>query len=731
MKGDKLQKKVVDKIGRIFAMLFNRAIMYNMNHPYTNQSIGEFHKLISSELDKYSPIVIIMHQDSFFIEDEPLDPRVNTSKMLAHYKKAGINSLSFEKGLSQDTLEAFFEVFIDLTRFPNADIIKETLEKKGIRHAKVNHVFFKKVTADDEVLSRDDIRKMTEAQKLEKQKSLKKELLEMITGGLAMDDLGKSFSVTQLLSKPEQVSDYLFESEREAQQDPGGSSEGMFDQIHKIKNEVDKAAPDLKGAKLHELAASVMKMKEELLRGINEKKMAGAFFVNEEQIVNTANDITDKVILELVKDEYKQGATSISRLSQILRRLIPDTNELQRLLPKLKEVLLLEGMSLNDFLELTDMLEKELANAAVSQALKKSAEDIGVSGEELLREVTSNPSEAAELIYLASELRKETGDKKALTELLVGYIEKIGGNIAVDTAEHLGETGSDHLKSILSDVQSEIVDRLKSKDIETHVMSGVADRLNSRMDKFLEKLESNLSKRHSALGTWDHETTSLLRFFEENVSDTEELKSILKQLRDKYKDIKSAEIRFDIFKEDSAEESPEKTNGSVEPVKKEQALPKGVHNRKSTLYFIEKEILRSSRYQTPFSVVTMSILKAVPQKKFVAGTVTRDDITASVLENLVNMVRDTDLLGILDKKRIVTLMPMTDEDEAKLALRRLLRTIHSNMVKVNDVPLEVKFAGSVTSFEKNLTPSLKEYIKRVERDIYEMVQRLKNLQILT
>ena len=159
-------------------------------------------------------------------------------------------------------------------------------------------------------------------------------------------------------------------------------------------------------------------------------------------------------------------------------------------------------------------------------------------------------------------------------------------------------------------------------------------------------------------------------------------------------------------------------------------MPKGVHNRKSILYFIEREIARASRYKTPFSAVTFSILKAIPQKKFAAGTVMHDDITVSVLTELIQQVRDTDLIGILDKKKIVSLMPMTDAEEAKLAMRRLLKKIHSNLFKVNGVPIEVKFAGTVTNFNKQETADLKQFVGKAERDIFEVVQRLRNLQSL-
>lgn len=731
----KINKRSVDKLGRFFALLFNRAIMYGLNHPFSKQSLGDFFNTIKQELKKYSPIVLIMHQDAFFVEDEPLDSRINTSKMLNHFKKGGIQSVSFEDGLTKKELEQFLGVFTDLPHYPNAEVMKEYCEKERITKVKINHVFFKKVTADDEVLSRDEVKAVAEKKQEEKYKSLKKDLLDMISGGLALEDLGKSLPVTQLLEKPQAVSQYLNAPPDDTLRvDSQGSSSPagivMFENIQRIRSEVDKASDGINGAGLYDLALSVARMRDELIQGIVDRKNGGVVYDNEDQIMDEARSLTDKVLLDLVKDEYKQGATTVKRLAQVLRRLIPDNDDLQRLLPKLKEVLLLEGMPLSDFLLLTEEIEKEISSLSIAGSLKKSAEGIGVSGEELLNEITSNPAEAAELIYLAAELRKETGDKKALTEILVNYIERISGNSAVSEINRDEDAGTAHLKSILCNVEADILERLRAKNMDTGMIDDVAKNLNARMDRFMEKLEVDFAKRQSAFGTWDSETTSLMRLFEENLGGSEHVKTLLKAVRDKFMGNTNGDLRIEDIRFDLEETENKISETASEESSKKQSLPKGVHSRKSILYFIEKEIFRAKRYKTPFSLLTISIMKAVPQKKFAPGTVTREEITFMALEKIAQLIRDTDLVGLLDTQRIVSILPMTNEIDAKLALRRLLKNIHSTMIRVNDVPLDVRFAGAVTPFNTSSSISLKEFVRKAEHDIYEMVQRIKNLQTL-
>ena len=97
MSESKLPKKISEKIGRAFAIMYNRASMYKIDHQFTNQSIQEVYNVVTEGLDLISPVALILNREQFFIEEEPFDHRLNTSRMAAHFKKTGIQSISFEK----------------------------------------------------------------------------------------------------------------------------------------------------------------------------------------------------------------------------------------------------------------------------------------------------------------------------------------------------------------------------------------------------------------------------------------------------------------------------------------------------------------------------------------------------------------------------------------------------------------------------------------------------------
>ena len=134
MAEQKVSKHELARFGRSISLLFNRATMYQVDHPYVKQSIDEFFLLVEKLLSTSSPLVFILNQEKFFIDEEPLDPRIIVNRMVAHFKKAGIQSVSFEEGLGRNELRTFLEIFVSLSKYPNAEAMKKALEAKGIQH---------------------------------------------------------------------------------------------------------------------------------------------------------------------------------------------------------------------------------------------------------------------------------------------------------------------------------------------------------------------------------------------------------------------------------------------------------------------------------------------------------------------------------------------------------------------------------------------------------------------
>ena len=724
----KLPKEISYKIGRAFALLFNRSAMYNIDHPFTVQALSDFYDMTTHGLALFSPIALIMHQDQFFIEEEPLDHRINTSKMLTHFKKADIQSISFEKGMEKSELTNFAGVLNDIAQFANAEAMKAGCEELGIRNIKINHVFYKKVTADDEVVDRRIFEQISTASASGRIDHGTDEVLGMMAESVLMEELEKSLSLQSIIESPTGASQKMIEADRAAAAsgEPGAPASGdvIMAQLQRIREEIDRSSSGSDKPSLGELADAVFAMKKNLLDGLSARKAEGIVYQNERQILEETEALTDQVLIQLIREEYQQGKISVQRLAQILRRLVPEPGELQRLMPKIKTALLEEGMQLQEFLQLTRELKKELQSEDLVTALEKSADQLGISADVLIEEVNRDPKSAAELIYLASEIRRGSGDETVLSELLVDYIERVGSDIALDTAQKQGEEGDQHLRGLISKIESTLVDRLKNKNLSDEVLHKVAERLGERMEDCLEALKSRWTSRQKTLTpNGVKNPTSVPCGLAENDATGVELHTIMEQMRASTDEKEAAQGQIVVQGAPSEAETTDE-----EKAIKVTALPKGILSRNSILYILEKEIDRAIRYETPFSVLMLSIYKVTPAKPLPAGAIKRDDVMHFVLSNLVRVCRRSDIIGVLDRNKFLALMPMATEKTSRAAMRRILKGIHDVDYSIEETPVVIKLAGAVTKFDKDRSPTLNDFVKRAESDIYDMVNRLRNIQ---
>jgi hypothetical protein len=84
----------------------------------------------------------------------------------------------------------------------------------------------------------------------------------------------------------------------------------------------------------------------------------------------------------------------------------------------------------------------------------------------------------------------------------------------------------------------------------------------------------------------------------------------------------------------------------------------------------------------------------------------------------------------LTKKILVALLPMTEKENAKIAMRRILGSFNGGPITVSGLDLEFQIAGTVTSFNEDQTPDLKSFVKVVEHDHDEFIIRLQNIRDL-
>ena len=736
MKNSKFSKKISEKICRTFSLMFNRTSMYKLDHPFAIQSIDQAYKAIQVGLNEFSPVVLTFNRDQFFIEDEPFDHRLNTSRMAAHFKKIGIQSISFEKGVAKTEVVEFVKIFTDSKTFATAVSMKDALSMKRVTNLKINHFIYKKVTTDDEIISKDKLKEISTDPRDSSSKKMLGDVVNMMAESILMEEVEKSISLDALLADPAKLSkdmidkDFALANNNQSEMHNIGTH--IAEQLDLFKDEVQNITENANNLSLSKLADAVFDLKKQLIKGIESQKELGINYENELQIIDEANALTDQVLIQLLKDEYKKGDISIQRLAQIIGRLIPEPKELRRLIPKLRESLIEEGMPKSDFFQLLQEIENELQTENLVGYLEKGAEDIGITSEELINEFKNDPSSAAELIYLASKIRKGTGDEDVLTDLLVEYIERIGSKIVLDDVNPNEQKEGDDLKKIIADVESEIVKKLEKKGIEPDVLQAVQQRLIERMESsFNEIAENKEIRQDTSPQAGEIGKTTIFAMLEESVNEGEELHKILKQARSSIGERGIDENNFQqLYSEiQRLMELQEKSETKLENGEK-KALPNGILSYNQTLLFIEKEISRSLRYETPFSIITFSVQKIIPKQPIPSGSIKGHLVNNLIMAELVNILRDADLVGILTKKILTVLLPMTENQNAKIAMSRLLKGLQTKSFLISGYSFSVSFAGVVTSFDVDRTPDLISFMRIAENEHSDFLVRLKNIQDL-
>jgi hypothetical protein len=721
------KRQQIAKFGRAFALLFNRAFMYQANHPYIHEAVDSTYNMMEGLLKITSPLVFILNREQFFIDDEPLDQRLNVWRIVTHFKKTGLESISFYNGATKNELLHFLGIASSFDKYTNVEAMNKALFKQGINGIKINHVFYRKVTAEEEIISRKVLEDMTPNMFDGAEGKTKQMFLTSAVDGILIEEFSKTFNLENLLKNPAGLSKEMIaadlatdkQGDNEAQV-PGKS---LLQQLDVIDQEVKKKLSRDGEKDLAGLADALLDWRQRLAEGLGAQKALGIAYSNEERITEKANEITGKVYVELIKEEYKNGKIGIPRLAQILCRLIPETNELKRLLPMIKSTLLEEGMSQADFMNLVQELGKELKSDELAGTIAQGSEEIGIDSEKIMQEIKDNPVQTAELIYLASEIRNSGGDEKALTALLVDYMEKIGSKISNDLQLDKGEKGKVQLQQYMTKVKSTLIRHVSGLDLKDDILMRLEERVNQRMDELLDQTRKEWIRSHSGPSQQDPlMSLTVLEILERGVSENDDLQEILKVIRKKVESMEIDENDFSlIYKEIVHQEQLRKSR------KDKKGMPAGIMHTHELMILIDNEIARLLRYDLPFSALGFSLVKAKVKEKSQLVQINNQDIIDALLSNLAKFFRDSDVVGEVAKNQMIALLPMTDRMEAELALRRSMRALHLKPLIVHGIPIEIMVAGVVADIKFEDTTRALDFVEQLLMQLKNMATRIRNI----
>ncbi|MDY6903364.1 MAG: hypothetical protein SWH61_01650 [Thermodesulfobacteriota bacterium] len=745
------RKDAYAKIGRMVCMLLNRSMMYQANHPHIQETIESVHETLTQILPQVSTLALLLHQDQLYLDEEPVDPRVNTSRIIALFKKAGIQSVAFFENIPLTDLQVFVDIFVSTNQYPDCDAIITALNARGVAHLKINHVFFKKVTRDDEVIDRRVMQDSGSAAGDQGGQEARQQFMEMLMESFLTDETEKSLSMKSLMADPAGLSESMLDAENKgmaAVRDgafPGGTAAGpatgdpadsqadmapgtmLLYQVQALSDDIEDRMENDTQVNIMAVADAVFEMKRQLAMGIEAQKALNVAYANEEQILEKVNTLSDNVIIKLIKSEYQQGAISITRLAQILRRLVPSSDELKRLLPQIKRTLLAEGMPVAEYLQLVQQLGKELENEGLSQILHDAAESAGVDGEELLAEIRQKPEQAAELIAIAAEIRKGAGDENAFTEMLIDYVEQLGDALQAESAQSGGDsdgTGS-RARAVMDSLGAGLTARLKNMNFSDDVLAGMEQRINARMDDIFEKLSAGQGSPQRPAGPSITERT-LLQMMEHHAGTDKHLQSILRKVR---ADVEAGKIGENDFEGIYAAIMQQEERLRLQTEKKQ--MPAGVLKAAAFKFHLEKELLRAKRHQLHLSTLAFTIVDVRPRGKVPADKkIRKSELFEAAYRRLVEIARTSDIVGELKPDTMGVFLPMAAKPDARQALNRITKQLHDDPFEVDGIPLSVIIAGAVATFNPDERPNIEAFMKTMLYELEHVAVRVRNIHNL-
>lgn len=743
MTGQALSKEDYARINRVMFLLLNRAMMYKADHPHIKDAIGNLHRALTEMLADSGSLVLLLNRDQLFLDEEPVDPRINAGRIVALFKKNRVQSVSFDAGITVEELQALIDILTAPQTFSDCDKMAAELDFRGVRHVRINHVFYKKVTRDDEVVSRREARPTASPAPGGADPAVSQKFMKMVVESVLAEEAGKTLSLKNLLADPAGLSRTMLETENRTRQaaadaqeegDAVGEKTGeiaagaaLLYQIQALNDDVDRQMATGEPVNMMDVADAVCEMKRQLSIGIEAQKAVNQAYANEEQLLGQMSALTDNVVIKLIRSEYQQGKITTVRLAQILRRLIPEPGDLKRLLPKIKAALIFEGMSIADYLQLVRHLGRELENEGLSSLLMEAAESVGVEGEELIAEIRAHPERAAELMAIAAEIRKGTGDEKGFTEMLVGYVEELGARMHQEAAD-AGDAGEEgRARDAMAEVGSGLIAQLKSMNLKGEALLRLEERINARMGELFGKMAAGGAAFSPAASSPPPTEKTLLQMIEQSVRDNEQLKNALRIIRSRTDADKIDENSFEQIYAFFVEHEK-----ALRDQEARREVPPGVLKTSQFRFLLEKEILRAKRHDLPLSTLSFTIMNVrLNDPDAENRKIRKSEVFAEAYRKLISITRASDLIGELNSGAMSMILPMTDKAKALVALKRISKLMNDHLFEIGGIRLYVVLAGSVVAFLPEMKPNVELFMKSMAYELEHAVSKIKYVQSLT
>ena len=711
-----LSQRQAEIFGRQFNSAVTNSSAYGFDHPVSARAYETLLAGLAECLAVCDSVTLMLDRGSFFVEDFQVDAKFNANRLMILFRKLGLESVTFLAGADVEALKCLMSVVTSPDEFGDIDAVREELERQGIESVRVNHVVLRKFTSDDEVIDREGLEELAglaeQAVATEGESGTAFDTSETLLARVE-----KIFSMHALLKQPQQMAENLVKA---SSAEPAQQA-GVVEQIRRLGAQVENGSRDVDEAvSLDEVMQAIAQVREEVSSNMAGQEETARLMAERGGVLSELDQLTCQTVVSIVRDEYRQGQVSAQRLAQIIRRVLPESRDLKRLLPMLKQALLDEGMGLADYIEFVNQLTAELQSDELVQVLEQGADSIGFSVDELLREIRREPEEAARLIVLAAELRQAgKSDDDLLSNALSEYIDRVSGELA-DAA-----SGDDRneLPEVAATTRQELVRKIRAHGVP----ESVADQLESDPGG------------HEKRSSRTFQTSRLVELLNrsESVNDAE-LADQLVQLVEREPgmstlgDTLQHELGNHGYSAKRIDSIYRETLARLKRKSKVEFIPGAVMNPVATQYFLKREVATSKRYETFFSCIMLMIAQ-VRENERDWRTISTDEIESlmpEVFDMLPPHLRDLDLLGTLgskDRNIPLAILPMTDQAGAEAVMDRMLEALETARLELGGNAVKVNVIGTAVRYDPEQAADAKSFIQWLKgRLATQLVTRLRS-----
>lgn len=722
-----LSQRQADVLGRQFNSALMNTTAYGSRHSVTRRACDIFVDTLADLLGPIESVTLLLDRGTLFVEDYSLDGKFNPTRIARIFRALGLQSITFQPGVDVDALVRVLDMLSAHDEYAGVEALKTELESAEIDSIRLNHIVMRKFTEGEEVIDREGLEQLTELAERQVASG------DVVTGAAVaapgeslMARVENIFSMRALLDHPDQLAGQVL-ARTWSDDDEGEKVAGRIRALRmELREQGREPTPGSAAAvSTAELMEAVSRVRSELAEALAGQDEIARFMAEHGgQVLDEVEQLTFDTVLMIVQDEYRTGGVSVRRLAQVLRRVVPEVRDLKRFLPLLKQGLLEIGMPLADYVELVNELGVELQGDTLAHALEKGAESVGLTVEELVREIRRDPAEAARVLVLAAEFRRgDAPDQDRMSAVLADYIGR-ASDVLVESGDST-ETNVGELRQALRQAQQKLVRQACEQ--------GLDPGLGNRVDQALAgSVESSVDRiRIKRL---------LGRLGESDVGDETALGDALAAVFEHDTDLKrlgetlQIELEQSGYARQTLERVFERTERRLRSRSRLEMLPDGMLEPNVINYLLEREIAGCRRFGTYFSVLLLMIarIRDVDSEDADAWRPVQPEEIERLLPQLFRAlpphVRDIDLLGSFGSRERnipLVLLTMAHEEGAEIVRQRMLEALGEQVFRLETGEVNLDTIAVTQRFDPDRTPDRKSFLNALQGELAQaLVQRL-------